>query len=120
MLKVSIITVCYNCIGTIENTLKSVFNQRYENIEYIVIDGLSDDGTIQTINKYKSKIDKIISEKDTGVYNAINKGIKLASGDIISLLHSDDIYTSDDIIEEVVNQFKKKKNFRSIDCRYSL
>lgn len=109
MLKVSIITVCYNCIDTIENTLKSVFNQRYENIEYIVIDGLSDDGTIQIINKYKSKIDKIISEKDTGIYNAINKGIKLASGDIISLIHSDDIFTSDDIIEEVVNQFKKKK-----------
>tara|TARA_X000000950_G_scaffold247616_1_gene306025 strand:- start:9638 stop:10393 length:756 start_codon:yes stop_codon:yes gene_type:complete len=108
MLKVSIITVCYNCNNTIENTLKSVFKQKYENIEYIVIDGLSNDGTIEIINKYKSKIDKIVSEKDTGIYNAINKGIKLASGDIISLLHSDDVYTSDKIINEVVFQFNKK------------
>ena len=115
MLKVSIITVCYNCNNTIENTLKSVFKQKYENIEYIVIDGLSNDGTIEIINKYKSKIDKIVSEKDTGIYNAINKGIKLASGDIISLLHSDDVYTSDKIINEVVFQFNKKPTFHDIE-----
>ncbi len=94
MLKVSIITVCFNCENTIEKTLNSVLNQNYKNIEYIIIDGSSTDNTTKIINKYKDKIKVMISEKDNGIYNAINKGIKLATGDIISLIHVNDIFTN--------------------------
>jgi glycosyltransferase involved in cell wall biosynthesis len=89
---VSIITVCYNSEKTIENTIKSVLNQSYNNIEYIVIDGGSNDKTLEIIQSYDDKIDFWVSEKDTGIYNAMNKGILLSSGSIIGILNSDDIY----------------------------
>ena len=89
---VSIITVCLNSEKTIENTIKSVLNQNYNNIEYIVIDGGSNDKTLEIIQNYDDKIDFWISEKDTGIYNAMNKGILLSSGSIIGILNSDDIY----------------------------
>ena len=106
MLKVSIITVCFNCENTIERTLNSVLNQSYKNIEYIIIDGSSTDNTTKIINKYKDKIKVIISEKDNGIYNAINKGIKLATGDIISLIHGNDIFTNYEVVREAVEHFK--------------
>ena len=106
MLKVSIITVCFNCENTIESTIISVLNQNYKNIEYIVIDGLSTDGTTKILNKYKDKIQIIISEKDKGIYNAINKGIKLATGDVISLIHGNDTFSGNKVINDVVEQFQ--------------
>lgn len=107
--KVSIITVCYNSERTIEDTLQSVLNQSYPNIEYIVIDGVSTDNTLSIINKYKDKITTIVSEKDNGIYDAINKGIHLATGDIIANLNSDDFYIDNNVIADVVATFEKEK-----------
>ena len=107
--KVSIITVCYNSGNTIEDTLLSVINQSYPNIEYIVIDGVSTDNTLSIINKYKDKITKVVSEKDNGIYDAINKGIRLATGDIIANLNSDDFYIDNNVIADVVATFEKEK-----------
>ena len=107
--KVSIITVCYNSSKTIEDTIKSVLNQTYSNIEYIIIDGLSTDHTLEIVNKYKNEISTIVSEKDDGLYDAINKGIQLATGEIIANLNSDDFYIDNNVIEDIVNQFEKEK-----------
>jgi len=107
-LKVSIITAVYNNKEFIEDCIKSVLEQSYDNIEYIIVDGGSTDGTLDIINKYKDKISKIISEKDRGIYDALNKGIKMATGDIIGILHSDDIYAYKDVIKDVVETFKKE------------
>ncbi len=107
--KVSIITVCYNSEKTIEDTIKSVVNQSYPNIEYILIDGVSSDNTLTIINKYKKQITKVVSEKDNGIYDAINKGISLATGDIIANLNSDDFYIDNNVIADVVATFEKEK-----------
>ncbi len=104
--KVSIITVSYNSSKTIEQTIKSVLGQTYQNIEYIIIDGLSTDGTQQIIEKYLDSIAYFVSEKDEGLYYAMNKGIKKATGDIIGIINSDDWYALD-AIENVVNYFKE-------------
>ena len=93
-MKVSVITVCYNSDQTIEDTIKSVINQDYPNIEYIIVDGLSKDNTLEIVNKHKDKIAKIVSEKDNGIYDAINKGIELASGELVSVLNSDDFFAT--------------------------
>jgi glycosyltransferase len=84
---VSIITICYNREATISNTIESVLNQNYKNIEYIVIDGNSNDGTIEIIKSYSDEIACFISEPDNGMYDAINKGLKFSNGDIIGLMH---------------------------------
>ncbi len=83
----SIITVCYNSEKTIEATLLSVLNQTYKNFEYIIIDGKSSDATLSIINKYKDQIDKIVSQKDKGIYDALNKGIAMSKNDIVGFLH---------------------------------
>lgn len=112
-MKVSIITACYNSVATIEDTLKSVVNQTYTDIEYIIVDGESTDGTIDIVNKYKEKISKISVGKDNGIYFALNKGISLATGDIIAFLHADDFYYSNRVIENVVACIKKN-NVQSV------
>ena len=106
-LKISIITVTYNSAATLEQTIQSVVNQTYSNIEYIVVDGLSTDFTLAIAEKYREKITKIVSEKDKGLYDAINKGIALASGDVIGILHSDDFYTNESVIAAYVMEFEK-------------
>ena len=88
--KFTIITVVLNNKKTLERTIKSILNQSYKNFEYIIIDGASKDGTLEIINRYKKKITKIISEKDKGIYDAFNKGIKLASGEYICIVNSGD------------------------------
>ena len=108
-MKVSVITVCYNSESTIESTIQSVLSQDYKDIEFIVIDGKSSDKTISIIEKYKDKISKFISEKDEGMYFALNKGIKSATGDIIGFLHADDFYAHEKIISGIVKEFKSKK-----------
>ncbi|MBN8703615.1 MAG: glycosyltransferase [Bacteroidetes bacterium] len=102
-MKVSIITVCYNSANTIESTIKSVIEQSYPEIEYILIDGLSKDGTLGIIEKYRNSIAKVISEKDSGIYDAINKGIDVATGDVIGILNSDDFYINNTVIADVVD-----------------
>jgi glycosyltransferase involved in cell wall biosynthesis len=107
-MKVSIITVTYNSSKTIEQTVQSVIEQTYPNIEYIIVDGLSTDSTLQIIDRYKNKISKLVSEKDNGIYDALNKGIALATGDVIGILHSDDFYIHKNVIEKVVSTFAKR------------
>ena len=107
-MKVSIITTVLNNKETIESAIKSVLGQRYLDIEYIVIDGGSIDGTIKIIESYKNKISKFISEPDRGIYDGINKGIKNATGDIIGNLNSDDFYANTNVIETVVKTMKEK------------
>jgi len=105
-MKVSVVTVTYNSAETIEETIKSVISQNYKNLEYIIIDGQSKDNTLNIVNIYKETIALVVSEKDLGIYDAINKGIKKATGDIIVALNSDDMYASNDIISKVVELFK--------------
>jgi glycosyltransferase len=106
-MKVSIITVCYNSASTIESTIQSVLSQDHKDLEYIIIDGASTDNTLQVIERYRSRIPKVISEKDGGIYFAINKGIALATGDVIGILHADDFYTDEKVIRKVVKTFKE-------------
>lgn len=91
MTKISIITICYNSAKTIERTIQSVVSQDYANREYIIVDGLSSDSTMDIVGKYKDQIDIIVSEKDQGISDAFNKGIRRATGDIIVMINADDI-----------------------------
>jgi len=98
---ISVITVCYNCSNTIEGTIKSVLEQQYPFIEYIIIDGGSTDGTQEIVKKYSEKINVFVSEKDSGIYDAMNKGLALAQGDIIFFLNSGDCLHSAFIFNEI-------------------
>ena len=104
-MKISIITATFNSEKTICSTLQSVDNQTYKNIEHIVIDGKSTDKTLEIVAKFSS-VSKVISEKDSGVYFALNKGIKKASGDVIGFLHADDFFANDLILEKIAEKFK--------------
>ena len=104
-MKVSIITVVYNNVTTIEEAINSVFSQTYANIEYIIIDGGSNDGTLDILNINKHKVSLLISEPDKGIYDAMNKGLRLASGEVIGILNSDDLLNGITIIEDVVKEF---------------
>lgn len=105
-MKVSIITCCYNREKTIREALESVISQNYTNIEYIVVDGASTDKTLEIIQEYQEHISVIISEPDNGMYEGINKGIRHATGDIIGLLHSDDLLYSNNTIANIVSKFE--------------
>ncbi len=107
-LKISIITVCRNSDATIEKTINSVISQSYKNIEYIIIDGVSTDGTLEIIKKYALADERIkyISEKDSGIYDAMNKGLAMASGTVIGIINSDDIYLPDAIQKSLDNIVK--------------
>ncbi|WP_439474447.1 glycosyltransferase family 2 protein [Algoriphagus formosus] len=106
-MKVSIITVTYNSAATLAQTIKSVANQDYPNIEYLIIDGDSKDGTQEIIRSFEGVVSKWISEPDKGLYDAMNKGIRMATGDIVGIINSDDFYHRSDAISQVVNTFKK-------------
>ena len=110
MYKVSIITVCYNSQSTILDTIKSVNNQNYKFIEHIFIDGKSEDNTVNIIKKNSNLNTILISEKDYGIYDAMNKGIKLASGEIILILNSDDMFYKEDTLNKIVEVFVSNKN----------
>lgn len=109
-MKISVITVCKNNQETIDKTICSVINQDYQNFEYIIIDGHSSDSTVKIINKFKKKIRYIISETDKGIYDAINKGIALSSGQIISILHADDIFINNQVLKNVFKYFNYNKD----------
>jgi len=100
--KITIITVVYNNVNTLEQTILSVLRQTYKNIEYIIIDGGSNDGTVSIIKKYETGISYWISEKDDGIYNAMNKGIGAATGEYIQFLGADDFFVNENVIERVV------------------
>ncbi|MGE7110281.1 glycosyltransferase [Lysinibacillus sp. NPDC047702] len=99
--KISIITACYNAENTIEQTIQSVLGQTYKNIEYIIVDGASTDGTMEIVEKYRDNIDVVVSESDKGVYDAFNKGVELATGEFINFMNADDYLSTNGIIEEI-------------------
>lgn len=105
MVKISIITVVLNNRLFIKDAIESVINQQQVNLEYIVIDGGSSDGSMDIINSYKNNIDIILSEADDGIYDAMNKGLKFATGDIIGFLNADDFYADNTVLQQVVNSF---------------
>jgi glycosyltransferase involved in cell wall biosynthesis len=105
-MKVSVITICYNRKATIGQSVKSVLIQDYPDIEYIVIDGNSTDGTQDIIQSFGNKITTYISEPDNGMYDAINKGLALATGEIVGLMHSDDVFYDGFVVSKIVNAFK--------------
>lgn len=108
MQKITIITVVKNAEQTIERSIKSVIDQNYDNIEYIVIDGASKDKTINILNKYKKKIQILVSEKDNGIWDAMNKGLNLASGEIVGFLNADDFYNVDCL--KIVDKYFKENS----------
>jgi glycosyltransferase involved in cell wall biosynthesis len=108
-MKVSIITISYNSEKTIEDTIRSVISQSWNEMEYIIIDGGSSDSTKNIIEKYRNKISHFVSEPDHGIYDAMNKGLKLASGDLIGIINSDDIFADENVIRDVVIQIEKEK-----------
>jgi len=106
--KISIITICFNSEKTIFKTLESVKKQSFNNIEHIIIDGASNDKTLEICKEYSNSI-KIISEQDNGVYDAFNKGLKLATGEIIGFLNSDDVFYNENSIQDIVDAFSKNE-----------
>lgn len=104
-MKISIITVSYNSASTIEDTIKSVLAQNYADLEYLIIDGGSKDNTMEIVGKYKDKIAIIISEPDKGIYDAMNKGVKLATGEVVGILNSDDFFQHETVLKEVADAF---------------
>ena len=106
--KISIITVSYNSVTTIKDTIESIITQDYKDIEYIIIDGRSDDGTVDVIKRYITEIDYFISEKDSGIYDAMNKGIMAATGDIVGILNSDDFYPNNFVLSNVAKSFQQQ------------
>lgn len=106
-MKVSIITVVYNGASFIRDCIESILNQTYSDIEYIIIDGQSTDGTVEIVQSYGTKIARFISEPDKGLYDAMNKGIGLATGEVIGLLNADDFYRHTRVIEHMVTTFER-------------
>lgn len=105
-MKISIITISFNSAKTIEATLNSVLNQTYKNIQHIIIDGNSSDQSVQICKKF-DHVSKIISEEDSGVYNAFNKGLEIANGDVVGFLNSDDTFYNNNSLQTIVDGFKK-------------
>ena len=108
-MKVSLITVSYNAASVIQTCIESVLAQDYPDIEYLIIDGASMDGTVELVQSYGDRITRFVSEPDKGIYDAMNKGIQLGTGDIVGLLNADDLYANDQIISRVVQEFQSKQ-----------
>lgn len=113
-MKISIITATYNSAATIKDTLISVNNQDYPNIEHIIIDGNSSDNTLDIVREYGKRVTTIVSEPDKGIYDAMNKGIRAATGDIVGILNSDDFYAYDDVISKIVSVFEADDNIEGV------
>ena len=103
-MKVSIITSCFNRAGTIASTIESVLGQDYADIEYIVVDAARTDGTLEIVRSYADRIAHITSEPDNGIYEGLNKGLRLATGDIVGILHSDDVFYANDTVARIVEE----------------
>lgn len=126
-MKISVITATWNSGKTIKDTIESVLHQKYTNVEHIIKDGGSKDNTMAICTDYLNRVYslddahdsvmktmKIVSEKDGGIYDAMNKGVKMASGDIIGILNSDDFYTSDDVLQKVADEFQKDSSLEAV------
>lgn len=113
-MKISIITVVYNRAATIERAIRSVLSQSYNSIEYIIVDGASKDGTVEIIQQYKDQIHTIVSEKDNGMYDALNKGIRLATGDLVGILHADDEFADDLVLTKIAERFASNNEVEAV------
>lgn len=114
MLKISIITVSFNSEATIRSTIESVLAQDYANVEYIIIDGKSTDNTLNIIREYSDRISMLVSEPDKGIYDAMNKGIRMATGDVVGLLNSDDLFAADDVLSQVAEAFESDTRLEGV------
>lgn len=120
-MKISLITVCYNSEKTIKDTLESVLQQEYKNYEYLIIDGKSKDNTLNIVKEYEKKFEgrmRIISEKDKGLYDAMNKGINLATGDIIGIINSDDCLIDSRVFSRIINNYTEQTDILYGDLIY--
>jgi glycosyltransferase involved in cell wall biosynthesis len=113
-LKISIITITYNSAKTVEETIKSVVSQDYPDIEYIIVDGKSKDNTLEIVNRYSKHISNLVSERDKGLYDALNKGIRMATGDVVGMLHSDDLYADNTVISKIAAEFKSNPKIQGV------
>jgi glycosyltransferase involved in cell wall biosynthesis len=109
-IRISVVTVCFNAVATIERTILSVQSQSYPNIEYIVVDGASNDGTLDVANKYADKISRLISEKDEGIFDAMNKGTAIATGEVIYFLNADDCFFDEGVLDDVARAFEEDRS----------
>lgn len=109
--KISVITISYNAEKEIEKTILSVISQTYSNIEYLIIDGASKDDTMVIVNKYKDRISHIVSEPDKGIYDAMNKGIKYATGEWIIMMNAGDIFNNESVLKNIMNNIPEGKSF---------
>jgi len=105
--KFSVITVCYNAQATIEDTIQSVIAQTYHHVEYIIVDGASKDRTLSIINRYRDRITTVVSEPDKGLYDAMNKGLRLATGDYVCFLNAGDSFHEDDTLQQMVHTLRE-------------
>lgn len=105
-IKISVVTATWNCAKTLPNCLASIAEQSYPNREHVIVDGASTDGTIGVINEHIDQVDTFRSERDNGIYDALNKGINLATGDIVGFLHADDFYASDNALSKIAKAFE--------------
>jgi len=106
-MKISIITVVWNNKETIKDAIDSVLSQTYKDIEYIVVDGASSDGTVEIVQGYGDKISIFVSERDEGIYDGLNKGISLATGDFVAFMHSDDLYADESVVENIMKVLER-------------
>lgn len=113
-MKISIVTVAYNAAATIEESLQSVAGQSYDDVEHIVIDGASTDGTVDIIERYRDQLSCVVSEPDKGIYDAMNKGIGHATGDIIGTLNADDWYACSGVLNRVAEAFKHDSKLEAV------
>lgn len=121
MIKISLVTVTYNSGTTLRDTFQSVLAQTYKNVEYIVVDGLSKDNTMDIVREYEPQFEgrmKWISEKDKGLYDAMNKGVRMATGDVVGILNSDDFFTANDVLEKVAAGFDEQTDAVYGDLHY--
>ncbi len=119
-LKITVITVCLNAATTIERTIQSVGQQDYPDIEYIIVDGASTDGTLEILRKYQDSIDTLISEQDRGIFHAMNKALTLSTGDIIYFLNADDYFYNPNVLSECVKLFKQNPSIQIIYSKICL
>jgi len=112
--KISIVTVCYNSESTLRDTLESVASQTYDNIEYIVIDGGSKDRTLDLVGEFGNLVDYLVSEKDEGIYDAMNKGIRAATGDYVGILNSDDVFATADAVAKIASTIRREKGVDAV------
>jgi glycosyltransferase involved in cell wall biosynthesis len=122
-MKISVITVTYNSAATVRDTIESVLSQKYQDYEYLVIDGGSKDNTVDIIKEYEPKFEgrmRWISEKDKGMYDGINKGIRMATGDVVGIINSDDFYHRTDIFDVIAKSFEENLGIQAIygDVRF--